>query len=75
MPQSAGVSRGHDFKTSHAADTWCYAGTPGGEKRGREGGRDRKKRKGQKEEEGIRVSHIDLPQGSLGNYRAAWQFH
>lgn len=32
-------------------------------------------REGQKEEEGICVSHMDLPQGSLGNYRAAWQFH
>lgn len=41
LPSSAGISGGHDFKTSHAADTWCCAGTPCGE----QGGRDREERK------------------------------
>lgn len=62
FPLSVETRGGRDFRTSHIADTWRYAGTQclyvcvwAG----------RESEKG----EGIRLNHTDLPQGPLGNYR------
>lgn len=62
---SAGRLTGHNYKTSHIADTWRCAGTAFVHVcvcRQKERERSRK---------AFVSSHIDLPQGSLGNYREA----